>query len=149
MSLVVVAIDPGVTTGIAWLQDGVHIAQMLPYPQDEDYLIAFPWAMVSRAVCESFQLGAATLKKSQAGSLSTIERIGVVRMLCRANGVALTMQSPAEAKTFDPDCSKLKRMGWYTPGPDHARSASRHLLLACTKFGVVGADQLLSAQEEV
>jgi hypothetical protein len=42
-------------------------------------------------------------------------------------------QSPGDAKGVAPD-NRLKLFGMYTPGPDHARDATRHCLLWLRKY---------------
>jgi hypothetical protein len=140
----VLAVDPGGNTGIAWYdsEGEEHEAFILPFGADQDWIADNIW-LADFVVCEDFIISAGTLRKGQDGSKMALETIGVLRYLARVHGKAFTLQAPADARTFDQDWSKLKKLGWYTPGPDHARSASRHLLVACLKLGVVSPDLLV------
>jgi hypothetical protein len=67
------------------------------------------------------------------GLLEAVEQLGLIRHLCRWNGVPFTLQPPNEAVSFATN-RKLKLMEWWTPSPrDHARSASRHLMTRVCK----------------
>lgn len=142
----ILAVDPGGNTGLAHIfpdEDESFKAWILPHGDDQDWL-ANNVQWYDLVVCESFNITQQTLLKSQAGSKLALYTIGVVGFLCRTNGVPLKMQEPAVARSFDEDWSKLKTLGWYTPGPDHARSAARHLLVAALEYGVVEPEQLVT-----
>ena len=85
------------------------------------------WADV--VVIEGFTI----LGSRDASSNVTIEMIGVVKYLATLEGTSVFVQRPADSKSFDPKWAKLKRLGWYRPGPDHPNSATRHMILYLAK----------------
>ena len=93
-------------------------------------------------VIEKFTISAATARKTRAGSNTAIEIIGSARWIAHARGVPFVEQTPADAMSFMTD-EKLRRLGLYTPGPDHARDAMRHLLLYLLRSGAVSGDRVL------
>lgn len=127
----IVAIDPGGTTGIAWITAaGTFATDEVAGGADAMVGWINTWldtprgGLVSHVVMETFipRPGA----KSQ--QLDALHIIGAIRYVCAKQGIALTMQSPAQAKSFA-DNDKLKAVGWYTVGEDHGRDAARHLLV--------------------
>ncbi|MCI0545543.1 MAG: hypothetical protein L0Z49_14050 [Actinobacteria bacterium] len=59
----------------------------------------------------------------------SLEVIGALRWWARSkNWTVVVEQLAASAKQFA-DNDRLKRLGWYTKGSDHARDATRHLAL--------------------
>lgn len=141
----ILAIDPGGTTGLAWYnfhgydfydtRPGTAMPRGFgPAAVQIDMLIAqFDPDLI---VVEKFTINASTIQKSREGSNLAIELVGVTRFLAKQSGKPLEEQSPADAKNFVTD-EKLRRIGWYVAGPDHARDALRHVLLASVRHGVV------------
>jgi hypothetical protein len=87
-------------------------------------------------VGEKFTITRATAALTQ--QTEALEVIGAVRWECVSRGLAApTLQLPAEAKRLVID-RRLKELGWWQPGKDHARDALRHLALWCTKNGWKG-----------
>ena len=76
-------------------------------------------------ISESFVITAATLKKSRQSW--SLEAIGAMRYMLEKQGRNLVLQSPGEAKGFATP-EKLKKVGWWLPGNDHAQDAARHML---------------------
>lgn len=123
----ILAIDPGKTTGWAIWQHNEWSAG-----EHEDWYVMCHWLEEIHhhfpvMICESFHITAATGKKSpQPWSL---EMIGVVKFLRWNRGMAKPVfQSPGDAMSFATN-EKLKKAGMYSVGQEHARDASRHLLL--------------------
>lgn len=137
----VLAVDPGGTTGLATQRDGKWRAWMAPFEETGEAVQAElargGWDL---CVFENFIITAATLKKGRQGSQS-LELIGVGRYLCKCYGVPFETQNPSDAMSFSTD-KKLKALGWWTKGPDHANAASRHLLLALARHKTLAAEQL-------
>lgn len=124
----VLAIDPGYTTGIAWFDGETMDGQELVL----EGAAVFLYHLITRGkpavvVCETFRITAATAKNTQAPW--SLELIGAVRLACELAGVPLKMQAPGEAKGFATD-DKLQALGWYnsTKG-GHRNDATRHLLV--------------------
>lgn len=158
------AVDPGGTTGFAvwersedaepngesfrsWMIEGqlpaVNSAWGEATKTDPDEGLV---ADLDVIVCESFTISTATAKKTRGGSNAALEIIGALRWQASMIQVPFVLQAPSDASAF---CSneKLKRLGWYTPGPDHARSAARHLVLYLVRGGYIAAERLLPSHE--
>jgi hypothetical protein len=142
----VLCIDPGGTTGIATYVDDEWRAYMLPYDEavdEAERLIApFVQRIFDLVVFEGFKITAATAKKGQGDINKTIEFIGVGRFLARKAGVPFETQMPADAFSFA-SRAKLAKLGWHTPGPDHADSASKHLVLALARHRAIDLSRLI------
>ena len=128
----VIAIDPGLATGLAWVIDGEFGSVQVPYektgPALDRFLKRYPNAKV---VCEAFFITRETAKKSQAPW--SLKLIGVADYLCDLYGVdPVILQTPADAKKFASD-ARLKALGWYSGGAGHADDAARHLMLYLAK----------------
>ena len=143
-----VAIDPGGTTGLAMYsrESGFRATQGTPYEIIEWVGANIGIGAVGLIICESFTIGQGTLKKSREGSNTAIETIGVIRWLAHCAGIQFRLQSPAEAKGFSTN-DKLRAAGWYDGVPEHARDAARHLLLACVRDGLIPAESVIPANE--
>jgi hypothetical protein len=149
----VLAIDPGLTTGLAWAKfDRAHFYDTLPevtteMPREFDATCGKIETTIRKVlpdliVLEKFTITAATAKKSTAGSSVAIELIGVVKYIVNQYGIKLEIQSPVDAMNFISD-EKLRRLGLYKPGLDHARDATRHLLLAAVRHQLLDPALLL------
>ncbi len=145
----VLAVDPGPHVGIARYTDtpeqGAEWVEWEETPARFYDVVAqwVEWADV--VVCENFFISG-----SRASSANeTIEMIGVLRYACRQEGTQFVTQSPAEAKMFSTN-EKLKRIGWWRPAKtDHARSATRHLLVYLVKNHRIESDRVLPSAQEV
>lgn len=126
----VLVIDPGPHVGMATWQPAPtetgEVVGLTETTPEEFYTNVATWiAWADVVVCENFIIGGARAKEANA----TIEMIGVVRYVCRNLGVPLVLQPPSDAMAFS-TTAKLKRVGWWERGgSDHARAASKHLLL--------------------
>jgi hypothetical protein len=151
-TLKALAIDPGGTTGIAQYErrEGTPVGAVETF---DAWSEGNPFAAIDRArlevmegldvmIVERFTITGATARKTRGGSNQAIEIIGTLRWLAHNAGVPFVEQQPAEAKGFCTD-SKLKLIGWYTPGVDHARDATRHLLLWLVKNGEVNTRRVI------
>lgn len=145
----ILAIDPGFATGIATgdVKDGkVTNPNTLIVTGFTDTTFEIELLLMKfkpeLVVIERFTITAATGKKDTKGSLQAIELIGVTRYLAGIWKVPLELQSPEDAKSFVTD-DKLKKIGWYVSGPDHARDASRHLILAAVRHNVLDVKNLI------
>lgn len=92
-------------------------------------------------VYEDFLITAATVTKASNAN-ETIEAIGVGRHLAMRADVIFETQRPSDAKAFGTR-HKLDVLGWHSKGPDHADSASRHLLLALARHRVIDLTKLI------
>lgn len=152
--MTVVALDPGKETGVAYVGAPADLGSHCAFGAPSWKAVEWVHATLERGftdlvVCESIRITAATAKKSQ-DVLISVEQIGAVRYLCHLYGTDFKLQDPSEGKGFGTD-RKLRALGWWTRGNDHARDASRHLLTAiCDDPAVLRqvVDLLESEQKE-
>lgn len=125
----ILTVDPGKQTGLALWRDGQYYAWDLPWEEAMDWVEDeitggnFKGTVVS----ESISITAQTHKKGPQ-VLVSVEQIGIMRRLCKVWGLEFATQSPQEAKSFGTD-TKLRALGWWVIGTDHARDAGRHMVL--------------------
>lgn len=138
----VLAVDPGGHVGVATWDDGVWKAWEAHPADVQEFAEAWVgWADV--VVCEGFNISGQRARDSNL----TIEMIGVLRYWSTRLGRTFVEQSPGDASAFG-TAAKLKRLGWWTKGSDHARSASKHLLLHLVKSGQLSAADVLPSDTE-
>lgn len=131
----VLAVDPGLRTGMAWVLAGplnTAIEDPMPCLYQAEHILGLG---VDLVVCEAYKITARTAQLS--AQHWSLELIGALRWMCHRAGVEFVLQTPAEAKSFVPD-ARLRAMDMWIPGKeDHARDATRHLILALAKRGAV------------
>jgi hypothetical protein len=147
MTKLVLAIDPGKATGIAFFSYETGSEPVLiesgEYQQDEyakPIRQALAHSIMSgqelEIVCERFTINSQTVKNSQAPY--SLEQIGILKQCLMDVGRSpedIYLQSPADAKAMF-DNSKLKKLGyWHRGGEGHALDAIRHGLLRLVKSG--------------
>lgn len=125
------AIDPGLVTGVACFspQGGGFRSVEVP---GGDIAFARFWREVLHKnavlsiVTEKFVITNATTSKTRQYDALYIN--GWLRLECDALGIPLTMQTPAEGKSFGTD-AKLRYLGWFDRSPGgHKNDAARHLV---------------------
>ena len=145
---VIIAIDPGKTTGVAMWCDSVgtlgHILtngfSSWQASVDEFHeFLAKCTALTSvgdiHFVAESFIITINTAKNTQAPW--SLELIGAFKFLASMwFNQKVTMQAPNIGKTFGTD-AKLRHTGWYTRSAPHANDAARHLMTYAASRGLV------------
>lgn len=122
--LIIVYLDPGLTTGIALL-DGDR------FQSDQLGFIPTGSAIAELAAKHGHQLmiGMEDYRVIGNGGDPTysLKVIGMVTWLAHKHAaVMLPLRASADRKLGDDD--KLKRLGWWNPGHDHANDAANHLL---------------------
>jgi hypothetical protein len=155
MNHCVLAIDPGKTTGVAFLEWSGDPDES-PVRKYSGELSADEFAPVIRqfldswktygyfqVVCERFIINAQTVRNSQAPF--SLEQIGVLKQLCRDHSYpvdGIKMQAPVDAKNMFPNPA-LKTIGtWHVGGEGHANDAIRHGLLHLVKMKWIPKDLL-------
>jgi hypothetical protein len=154
MTTLVMAVDPGKTTGFAVLgynkstnqievQDSAELAPE-QFGDRVEYLLERESNGGRLLVCcESFIINAQTVRNSQAPY--SLEQIGVLKYLCWKSGYNpsdIAFQAPVNAKNMFPNPA-LKKLGtWHRGGAGHANDAIRHGLLRLVKEGWVPRDLL-------
>lgn len=140
---VIIALDPGKTTGIAVWDDGVFYAKELQFNETCTYVeeMAQRFGDELKMVSESFIITQHTAKNTQA--TWSLELIGVFRFLQRkwVSDDPLRLQMPSAAKRFSSD-NRLRQMGFWTKGKGHANDAARHLLLYMATNGFIPQEKL-------
>lgn len=145
---VVLAVDPGKTTGVALIVwSGVQEdTPALEYAEelDEETFGTTISRLIQNwysndmfyIVCERFTITAQTVRNSQAPF--SLEQIGVLKHIAREHRYPvdlITFESPVNAKTMFPN-EALKKIGtWHKGGEGHANDAIRHALLKLVKSG--------------
>lgn len=129
--MTIIAVDPGKTTGFS-----IHVPGNAPVTSEVPWLDfiddAYKYVVVSKqittVVCERFVVSGRTVRVGRGDENWSAETIGALRWLCHRAGATFELQSASDAKKFAPD-QRLRDVGWWTPGKQHANDASRHLLL--------------------
>jgi hypothetical protein len=127
-----IGVDPGKIVGIAIYDPGLDdkpLGGQMPYDQFglwlESWLVS---GVVGLVAVERFTITRSTALKSSDAHWA-MELIGVTKFLCGKYSVQLREQQATTAKNFSTDV-RLKEVGWWLPGKDHARDAVRHVILA-------------------
>lgn len=119
----IAAFDPGVTTGVAWLDgDDFHADQL-----DEHAL--YQWVderceLFSHVQIERFIINERTLRTARV--YDPLYIIGYLRYASWRCGFPTDFSKPADVMAPFPDAA-LKRAGMFTKGKEHANDAARHL----------------------
>ena len=141
----IIAIDPGKTTGWARLNDAGGFASGQQSLYATLYFIheTMKQGVGSKLeiVCEDFIFTKETLKKSR--QMYSSEGIGALRFLTELYDVPFYIQTPAAAKQFSTN-KKLEQIGWYRPGQGDANDAARHLLLHAVGDGLIDVRQFIT-----
>lgn len=145
------AIDPGLATGVAWLDaEGrfgfTEIEGRFAF--EERLRLWSSTGAVPEIVIESWEIDRDTHKKS--AQVDAWRIIGYVEGLAHQHGWTFEVQPRAKRKFADD--AKLKALGWEATTSDgHAREAARHLLTYLVrkygKPGQIGHDLLLKIME--
>jgi len=122
MTVKVLALDPGVTTGIATLDssDAVHADQVkCDHRAFYDFLVGYDPDTI---VFERF-----VYQRRDKVELWPVEVIGVIRLYSEQFEVPLFAQTPSQAKNLWTN-DKLEKIGLWQTGMKHSMDAVRHLL---------------------
>lgn len=122
MSLIA-AFDPGTTTGVAWLLDGVFFSQ--EFTIEELYMwVDEMCEKFDHVQIEQFVINAGTVKKVIV--YDSLYLIGYLRYAAWRCGFGTAFTKPADVMASFPDAA-LKRANMHKPGKGHANDAARHL----------------------
>jgi hypothetical protein len=127
--------DPGGDSGLAWLWDtGTRFhADEFRLPQLV-YQIEDTCSRYRRYAAVGWERYFPIPGKPQTNAADAIEPIGVLKSAAIRYGC--TILKPAEPRT--PDASEhqqLEAIGWWVPGKDDAQSAAGHMLRYCRRSG--------------
>ena len=124
----IVALDPGATTGIAYYdetQNKFYTAQLEhdKYPHPHEILFDTLTSLKPNAIVyESF------LHRHKTGVIyDGVQYSGVIELWAELHGVPVVKYNSGYGKAFWKD-DKIKRMALWVPGKKHAMDAMRHLL---------------------
>lgn len=143
----ILAVDPGGTTGWASWIDGVVSWGQTPggiegVARGDNGLVY--WGPPHTAVripvggyhtpdvliIERYTIGERTVKFSRQSD--ALEITGLLKAVSLENGVLPVLQQPRDAKRLFTD-DRLRQMGWWAKGEEHARDALRHLGFYCAR----------------
>jgi hypothetical protein len=140
----IIAIDPGLVSGVAHVQiddagafSVISTAELDPFETGawlQDRLASVADMDLAVVAVERFTITPKTATNSAAPW--SLEVIGQTRWIFAqaAPGRALVMQSPADAKTIFPN-ARLKELGlWHRGGKGHALDALRHAALVAHRL---------------
>lgn len=135
----VLALDPGLTSGVALLaREGPQVLYSAELDFEttgrviEHYLSADPQHIAP--VAERFIITTKTGEKSQAPW--SLEGIGMMRWLALRHGAGpLTLFNPSDAKAMFPNDALRRVECWHRGGAGHARDAIRHGLMYLVNTG--------------
>lgn len=137
---IVIGLDPGGTTGIAWWSAvrNVYNAEQIQHCDTDSQLLSLMThigiqtrehgPLRTHIVCEKFEFRLDERDRTKI-DYTAAEVIGALRYW-RANylpDVTLVMQGATKGKGFWTD-DKLKKLGVWVPGKKHAMDALRHVL---------------------
>lgn len=134
--MIVVALDPGTTTG--WADFIEHIGegqshwlrlQLGPDSHNKVLWDRLRHIKPDHIVCESFTYQVRPDRRKVV--LDSVEYIGVARLYSQVTDTPLHMQSPSQAKGLWTD-DKLRSLGLWIPNHPHSMDATRHLLYFMT-----------------
>lgn len=121
----ILAIDPGLVTGMAVWSSGAFVSSEVT-PRQEVYAYLNDKVEIFDVVLiERYDISARTAKLSS--QMDALYLIGAAEALCYLSAAKFII-SGRDAKGFSTD-AKLKALGWHTPTKGgHANDAARHLL---------------------
>jgi hypothetical protein len=123
----ILAIDPGLASGIMYGTPDNFEHDIIPFPQIYSYLDdLISTIRFDVVVIENFLISGQTGKKTQAPW--SLKIIGACEHICIRENVEMVLQTPSEAKNFITD-KKLKEFGLWFKGEGHDRDAARHYML--------------------
>lgn len=147
----ILTVDPGRATGWGVLENGEARFGEEGFESFPEWAEGFLYSAFQRGaefevVPERFVISQGTITKARGEANWSIELIGVLRYLARKYGHGFYLQGASDAKRFGTD-KLLHRLGWWTPGSDHARDAARHLVLALARHDPTDLDRRLLSSE--
>jgi hypothetical protein len=124
---IVIAVDPGTTTGIA-VYDG-RLCVVEEQKQFNDVLaVSYVWDAGDdlEVACERYDITPSTSRMTR--NMDPIHVTGAMRYHCTMRGIPFRLYGRSDAKNFARD-QKLRDLDLWRPGMIHAMDATRVLLL--------------------
>lgn len=119
---VLLALDPGVTTGAAWLTEEGEVVQQQWKTTHQPF-----WNVLASLMPEAIVYERFLYQRRDKVVLYPVEVIGVIKLYCEGHNIPWFEQTPHQGKNLWTD-SKLKKLGLWLPASPHAMDATRHLL---------------------
>lgn len=125
----ILGVDPGTLTGLVYFNEGVrNITLRSQQPAVE--AVRSVWRSVelgevSRLVCERYDITPDTVRMTRNADPYHVE--GALKIHCAIHRVPFFQVSRADANRFAHD-ERLRRLGWFWSGQEHARDATRQLV---------------------
>lgn len=120
----ILAVDPGGTTGWAsWIEGSVSWGQA-PGGVLGGKRLRLMAQCADVLIIERYTIGERTVKFSRQSD--ALEITGALKWIADDEGLELVLQQPRDAKRLFTD-DRLRQMGWWARGEEHARDALRHL----------------------
>jgi hypothetical protein len=148
--MIILTADPGKMTGWAAFDTERHEllgAKQAPGYEFLDQVVPWVDGCAGRTdvmvILERFVISGGTVEKGRTDENWSIEQIGVLRHHARWAGIPFELQSAGDAKSIAPN-PRLREIGWYVPGRDHANDALRHVILALGRHHVDALNRLLT-----
>ena len=124
---ILVWLDPGLTTGIAWFNGERFDSCQLIFQDVGVWLTSHLLGLRERAHV-GWEHYVVTGGGGRFGTPApSLETIGMTRWICHEHGATILPAQPSSARKLGGD-DKLKRLRWYKPGKRHANDAANHLL---------------------
>jgi len=118
----IIALDPGITTGVAILDGFREIKTDQVKYSHRDFVNYLASLDLTEIVYESF-----VYQRRNKVELYPVEVIGVIKLFATQRDIPLYVQSASQAKNFITD-DKIKKMALWEKGQVHGMDALRHLL---------------------
>lgn len=127
---VIVWFDPGKTTGVAHYDIGAdHFASgQYTYEELRTVLHGLIVGYTPERIAVGWELYIQTPRaKPGTQAKHSLHAIGIIEALCEEYGIPVLKGQPSSARMFKSTVIFLRRLGWYTPGMQHANDAACHL----------------------
>jgi hypothetical protein len=126
---ILLAIDPGETTGYSFFFDGNLYTNGIFDWKDtaigfNNFIHILDLFNPNVVVCEDYRLYANRVNAQLGSQIPTIKIIGAIEMICSQNKIPLFKMMASQAKGFIKD-DKLKEFGYYKKVNRHARDSIR------------------------
>lgn len=127
---ILIALDPGITTGYAVFIGGrIHLTGTMDWEDPKrgvnQLYYLFERFFPNILVCEDYRLYASKAKAQIGSQMKTVKIIGAIELICSQQDIKIVKQMAVTGKGFVTD-DRLKEWGMYDKVNRHARDAVRH-----------------------
>lgn len=139
--MICMAVDPGGTTGYAWAERVAGEVKVYAWQDPPMDFLEWAHGHIASAhpdlecVVERYTITQRTIKLSR--QTDALEVTGALRYLMHAYRQSnIIQQNPSDVMRLFTN-KRLKKLGWYVPGKEHANDALRHLGYRLAQRGLV------------